>query len=63
MGLLARKAKKLIAEGKSFEVVCRELTEFHEKTGVYCILEKIENLVKNGRVKKLTAIVAGLLNI
>lgn len=63
MGLLARKAKKLIAEGKSFEEVCRELTEYHEKTGVFCILEKIENLVKNGRVKKLTAIVAGLLNI
>ena len=63
MVLLARKANELIKEGKDFEQVCQELQEYKKKTGVMCILTRMENLVKNGRVKKVTAFVAGLLNI
>lgn len=63
MGLMARKAKRLIREGKEFEQVCQDLLEYRERTEVFCVLEKIENLVKNGRVGKVTAWMAGLLNI
>lgn len=63
MVLLARKANELIGLGYDFEMVCEKLKEYKKKTGVMCILTKMENLVKNGRVKKVTALVAGLLNI
>lgn len=63
MVLLARKANELIKEGSDFQTVCAKLQEYKKKTGVMCILSKMENLVKNGRVKKVTALVAGLLNI
>lgn len=63
MGLMARKAKKLIQEGKDFGEVCQGLLEYRKRTEVFCVLEKIENLVKNGRVGKVTALMAGLLNI
>ncbi len=63
MVFLARKTNELIASGLDFEGVCEGLKEYRKKTGVMCILTKMENLVKNGRVKKVTALVAGLLNI
>ncbi len=63
MGLMARKVKRLIREGKDFQQVCQGLVDYREKTEVFCVLEKIENLVKNGRVGKKTARMAGLLNI
>lgn len=63
MGLMARKAKRLIREGKDYKQVCEGLLEYRERTEVFCVLEKIENLVKNGRVGKMTALMAGLLNI
>lgn len=63
MVLLARKANALIREGLDFQDVCAGLEEYKKKTGVMCILTRMENLVRNGRVKKVTALVAGLLNI
>lgn len=63
MVFLARKANELIKAGYGFEEVCEKLKEYRQKTGVMCILAKMENLVRNGRVKKVTALVAGLLNI
>lgn len=63
MVLLARKANELIEAGHDFDSVCAQLKEYKKKTGVMCILTRMDNLVKNGRVKKVTALVAGLLNI
>lgn len=63
MGLMARKTKKLIREGKNFEEVCQGLLDYREKTEIFCVLEKIENLVKNGRVGKIKALVVEIFNI
>lgn len=63
MGLLAEKAAELITQGRTFSEVCVRLKKYKQKTRVMCILERMENLVKNGRVKRMTAWVAGLLNI
>lgn len=62
MGLIARKAKKLIQEEKDFTQVCQELLDYREQTEVLCVLEKIENLMKNERIGKVTDLMAGLLN-
>ena len=62
MGLIARKAKKLIQEGKNFEQVCQGLLDYRERTEVLCILEKIENLMKGEGIGKVTDLMVGLLN-
>ena len=62
MGLIARRAKKLIQEGKDFTQVCQELLDYRERTEVFCVLEKIGNLMKDERIGKVTDLMAGLLN-
>ena len=62
MGLMARKVKRLIQEGKDFTQVCQELLDYQERTEVFCVLEKIGNLMKNERIGKVTDLMAGLLN-
>ena len=62
MGLLARKAKKLIQEGKDFEQVCQGLLDYRERTEVFCVSEKIGNLMKNESIGRVTDLMAGLFN-
>ena len=62
MGLIARKAKRLIHEGKDFTQVCQGLLDYRERTEVFCVLEKIGNLMKNESIGKVTDLMAGLLS-
>ena len=62
MGLMARKAKKLIQEGKDFTQVCQGLLDYRQRTEVLCVLEKMENLMKIERIGKVTNLMAGLFN-
>ena len=61
--LLVEKLCALISEGKDFEEVKAEITEYHNHTRLVFALESMHNLVNNGRVSPIAAKVAGLLGI
>ncbi|HFU4203472.1 TPA: DegV family protein [Streptococcus suis] len=63
MDLLVEKINQLIGDGKSFATVVKEITAYQQKTKLLFVLEKVDNLVKNGRLSKLLGTVVGLLNI
>lgn len=61
--LIVEKISELISAGKDFEQICKEITEYQNKTGLLFMLESMKNLVNNGRVSKIVAKAAGLLGI
>mgnify|MGYP002472625546 CR=1 FL=1 len=61
--LIALKAKQLEEEGKSFEEVVRETSEFRDNLSTKFVLESLETLRKNGRLSNLKAVIASALNI
>lgn len=61
--LLVEKLCALVSEGKNFEEVKAEITEYHNHTRLVFALESMHNLVNNGRVSPIAAKVAGLLGI
>ena len=63
MRLIVDKAYELMKEDLPFEELCNKLEEYKESLNLFFILDTFENLVKNGRMSKLTAFVAGALYI
>ena len=63
MKLIVEKIRALLAEGRSFEAICGEITAYSRQTGLLFMLESMKNLANNGRVSHLTAKAAGLLGI
>lgn len=63
MRLLVDKAYELIKSNKDFETICSELEEYKESLNLLFVLDKFENLVKNGRMSKIAAFVANALYI
>lgn len=63
MGLIIDKLRQLILDGKSFDAVCEEITEYTKKTGLLFMLESMKNLANNGRVSPIAAKMAGILGI
>jgi DegV family protein with EDD domain len=61
--LLIYKLRELILEGKDFETVKAEITEYHKHTRLIFALENMHNLANNGRVSPIVAKMAGLLGI
>ena len=61
--LLIYKLRELILEGKDFETVKAEITEYHNHTRLIFALENMHNLANNGRVSPIVAKMAGLLRI
>ena len=61
--LLLLKINELIKEGLTFDEVVAKITEYQKNTKLIFTLEKVDNLVKNGRLSKLAAAVVGLLNM
>ena len=61
--LFLLKINELIKEGLSFDEVVSKMTKYQENTKLIFSLEKVDNLVKNGRLSKLAAAVVGLLNM
>ena len=57
------KINELIKEGLSFDEVVSEMKKYQENSKLIFVLEKVDNLVKNGRLNKLAATVVGLLNM
>lgn len=63
MLLLIRKIEELFTEGKSFEEISEEVREYQKRTGLLFVLESMKNLANNGRVSKISAKLAGVMNI
>lgn len=61
--LIVLKIKQLEEEGKSFEEVVRETSEFCDNMSTKFVLESLETLRKNGRLSNIKAIIASALNI
>ena len=57
------KINELIKEGLSFDEVVSEMKKYQENSKLIFVLEKVDNLVKNGRLNKLAATGVGLLNM
>ena len=63
MRLLVDKAYELMKQDLPFEELCDKLEEYKESLNLFFVLDKFENLVKNGRMSKLTAFIATALYI
>ena len=63
MELLLYKLKELIDEGKDFDTIKAEITEYQKHTRLGFALLCLDNLARNGRVSKAVAKVTGVLNI
>lgn len=63
LGLLVLKTKDLLEQGRGFDEVCAALEEYRAHVNVYFMLDNIDNLVNNGRMKRAAGIAVNLLGI
>ena len=56
-------AAKLAKEGASLEEILAKIEEVKEKTELYIGLSTLENLVKGGRIDRVSGLISSLLNI
>ena len=56
-------AAKLAQQGKTMNEIVQHLNEVRSKTMLYVVVDKLDNLVKGGRIGKGKAIIGSLLNI
>ena len=63
MKLLVDKAYELMKQDLDFENISNTLEEYRDSLNLLFVLDKFDNLVKNGRMSKLTAIAATALFI
>ena len=61
--LIARKLNEYASQGMPFEEVVDKIEEYTTSLRTYFVLETIEVLRKNGRLSRLSATIAGALNI
>lgn len=57
------KIQELLAEGKEFEEICAEISEYQKSTYLVFMLKSLTNLANNGRVSTAVAKIAGVLGI
>ena len=56
--LLAYKILELIKAGKSYDEICQAIIEYRDTTKFFFVLDDFDNLIKNGRMHKITATIA-----
>ena len=61
--LIARKLNEYASQGMPYEVVVDKIEEYTTSLRTYFVLETLEVLRKNGRLSRLSATIAGALNI
>jgi len=61
--LLVNRAYELMKQNKDFKEIVDELNEYQKNLNLLFVLDKFDNLVKNGRMSRLTAVVATCLYI
>lgn len=63
MDLIVLKLQELIVQRTPFQEIVNAITTYQNNTKLIIILEKVDNLVKNGRLNKFLGKMIGLLNI
>ena len=63
MRLLVDKAYELMKKDLDFDTICDELEKYRDSLNLFFVLDKFDNLVKNGRMSKVTAFIANALYI
>lgn len=63
MRILTDKAIELIKENKSFEEIEEELNKQRDENKLLFVLDKFDNLIRNGRVNKVLGFIASKLSI
>ncbi len=63
MRVIVDKAYELIKEGKDFETIEKELVKTRDENNLLFVLDKFDNLVKNGRMSKVVAFIASMIAI
>ena len=63
MRLLVDKAYELMKKDLDFHTICEELEHYRDSLNLFFILDKFDNLVKNGRMSKVAAFIANALYI
>jgi DegV family protein with EDD domain len=61
--LVALKIKEMMDKSFSFEEVVEQVEEYISKLKLYFISEKLDNLIKNGRISRLKGTIATALNV
>jgi len=61
--LIVEKLEEMIGEGKSYEEICAYIPEYQKNTGLFFMLESLNNFAANGRVSSTVAKIAGVLGI
>jgi DegV family protein with EDD domain len=63
LALLVFKANEFISEGFEFEEVTTKLEKYVENIHTIFVLDSFDNLIKSGRISKITGYIAGKLNL
>jgi len=63
LGFQVREAVEMVKKGLKVEEILERLEEIREKTSLFIVVDKLDNLAKGGRIGRGTALIGGLLNI
>jgi len=63
LALIVEKLEALIAADRSYEDICKEITQYTQKTSLFFALASLKNFAANGRVPVTVAKLAGFLGI
>lgn len=63
MCFVAERAMELIGQGADFETIAHQLDHVKDHVGLQFVLCSFENLVKNGRMSRISGLVAGVLGV
>ncbi len=61
--LVALKIRRLIEQGRTREYIIEKIEDFVKKMKTYFILENFDNLIRNGRLHRITGKIISILNI
>lgn len=61
--LVVKELRDLIDKGLGRQEIIRELEDFIDNMETFFVVDNLDNLVKNGRMSKVTGLIAGALNI
>lgn len=62
-GLVALEVAKLIEQGKSKDEILNEIENFIDRTKIYVSVKTLKYMVKMGRLKKVTGLIAKVINL
>ncbi len=61
--LVVKKLRDLVNTGQDKKEIIKRLEDFIKRLKTFFVLENLENLLKNGRMNKVTGLIASVLNI